>query len=108
MGGGGETGGRDQPGGIGLREDRLLQRARLGHRLEPELVVEQAPAGDVRVERVVLAAERVEREDPRAMGGLVEAVAGERGVGVRERGIGVGVRERRLGRRDHVVSTLPL
>ena len=48
----------------------------------------------------MLAAERVEREDSRAMGGLVEAVAGERGVGVRERGIGVEERERRLGRRD--------
>ena len=56
-------------------EDRLLQRARLGHRLEAELVIWHAPAVDVRVDGAV-SRPSVWSARIRGDGGLMEAVAG--------------------------------
>src|SRR5262249_6973917 len=72
-----------------LSEDQALDRACLGRRLEAELLVEQRAKGAVTYKRVVLAAERVEREDAGALGTLAEAVERGGGVTVSEGGIEV-------------------
>src|SRR5581483_546739 len=61
-----------------VREDRLLQPAKLRARLETELVVEHAPRLLERVERVRLTAAAVERQHQLAPQPLPEGIVRER------------------------------
>ena len=93
-------GARQERTDVVLAEDRRLERARLRRGLEAELLVEPSSERAVRVERVVLAAERVEGEHLLPLRPLAEDVERDRRLRMCQRAAIVEVRERGVRRVD--------
>ena len=81
-----------------LADDGRLERACLGRRLEPELLVEPHAEGAVAAERFVRTPERVESQHLGAVCALAEAVERRRRLGVGKGGCEVELGQRRVGR----------